>query len=265
MTDTRNNRGVPETDNPSTPVSIWVQVDDGGHFVVRASNWPDRTDPRNPSEVFGDYWPPMGVTVSEPSQDQPDREFSVTLGNPDSLARFESDFGLYVSEKLAGFVAVHAALLAKGNHVIVVPGSSGAGKSTLCVAAMDRGWDVWSDEYCLIDTQTGQVQGWPRPIRERLTGGGLRRVAHQGPNGPGNVTHVIVMRYSGDENGPDVSLEEISPGQVAMDLMANTVCARSRAEETFRATTALARTVHGLGGTRGPIQRALPALEALLG
>lgn len=207
----------------------------------------------------------MGVTVSEPSQDRPDREFSVTLGNPDSLARFESDFGLYVSEKLAGFVAVHAALLAKGNHVIVVPGSSGAGKSTLCVAAMDRGWEVWSDEYCLIDTETGQVQGWPRPIRERLTGGGLRRVPHQGPNGPGNVTHVIVMRYSGDENGPDVSLEEISPGQVAMDLMANTVCARSRAEETFRATTALARTVHGLGGTRGPIQRALPALEALLG
>jgi hypothetical protein len=245
--------------------SLHVRVDDGSHFAVHVANWPEGADPQHPETVFGDYWPPMGVTVSEPSQDRPDREFSVTLGNPDSLARFESDFGLYVSEKLAGFVAVHAALLAKGNHVIVVPGSSGAGKSTLCVAAMERGWEVWSDEYCLIDTQTGQVRGWPRPIRERLTGGGLRRVPHQGPNGPGNVTHVIVMRYSGDANGPDLSLDEISPGQVAMDLMANTVCARSRAEETFRATTALARTVQGLAGLRGPIGRSLPALEGMLG
>lgn len=207
----------------------------------------------------------MGVKVVDPSEDRPDREFSVALGNADSLARFESDFALYVSEKLAGFVTVHAALLAKDGHVIVVPGSSGVGKSTLCVAAMEHGWQVWSDEYCLVSTETGEVMGWPRPIRQRLVGGGLRRVAHQGPRGPGNVTHVIVMRYSGDEEGPDLSLEEISPGQVAMDLMANTVCARSRAEETFRATTALARTVRGLGGTRGPIQRALPALEALLG
>lgn len=75
--------------------------------------------------------------------------------------RFESDFGLYVSEKLPGFVAVHAALLHVDDAIVIVQGSSGVGESSLCVAAMDAGWEMWSDEYCLINTTTGDVaQGW---------------------------------------------------------------------------------------------------------
>lgn len=243
-------------------MELTVVVGDGSHFRVKVTGWPEGELPTNAPRVFGSYWPPMGVQVTSDSVIDVDRNFSVDIDSVDSLVRFESDFGLYVSEKLPGLVAVHAALLHVDDSVIIVPGVSGVGKSSLCVAAMEAGWEVWSDEYCLIDTTTGQVSGWPRPIRQRLDGGGVKRIDHQGPVGPGSATHVIAMTYS--PTVTELSLEPVSPGQVAMDLMANTVCARSRAEETFRATTALAKTVVGFTGQRGDIVGALGPLRELL-
>jgi hypothetical protein len=248
---------------PST-TNVFVSVGDGAVFRVSVTNWPEGTPAANAPEVFGSYWPPMGVEVIDKASEDAEREFFVDLASEDSLVRFESDFGLYVSEKLPGFVAVHAALLHVDDAVVIVPGSSGVGKSSLCVAAMDAGWEVWSDEYCLINTTTGEVSGWPRPVRQRLEGGGVRRIEHQGPVGPGVPTHVVTMKYLKKETGPILTLEPMSPGQVAMDLMANTVCARSRAEETFRATTALAKTVTGLAGHRGEATDALESFRKLL-
>jgi len=242
-------------------VSVYVSVGNSSIFTVKVSGWPPGKPVVDAPEVFASYWPPMGATVIEDSEDV-EREFAVDLSSEDSLVRFESDFGLYVSEKLPGFVAVHAALLHVDDAVVIVPGKSGVGKSSLCVAAMDAGWEVWSDEYCLIDTTTGEVSGWPRPVRQRLAGGGVRRIDHQGPVGPGRATHVLAMTYSADVTG--LALETVSPGQVAMDLMANTVCARSRPEETFRATTALAKQVRGVSGQRGDVSTSLDALRALL-
>jgi hypothetical protein len=242
-------------------VSVYVSVGNSSVFRVSVAGWPENTAATSAPEIFGSYWPPIGVSVIEESTNV-EREFSVDLSSEDSLVRFESDFGLYVSEKLPGFVAVHAALLHVDDAVIIVPGKSGVGKSSLCVAAMEAGWEVWSDEYCLIDTTTGEVSGWPRPVRQRLPGGGVRRIDHQGPVGPGQATHVIAMAYSGDISG--LALEPVSPGQVAMDLMANTVCARSRPEETFRATTRLAKDINGLGGYRGDTETSLAPLRMLL-
>jgi hypothetical protein len=243
---------------------VFVAVDDGAVFRITVTGWPDGRAVADAPEVFGTYWPPMGVRVVEKKVRKPDREFDVDRNSDDSLKRFESDFGLYVSEKLDGFVAVHAALIAVGDAVVIVPGSSGVGKSSLCVAAMNAGWQVWSDEYCLINTTTGDVSGWPRPIRQRLAGGGVKRIDHQGAVGPGRATHVVSMKYMTKESGPVITLEEMSAGQVAMDLMANTVCARSRPEETFRATTALAKEVRGFAGSRGEAKDALEPLKDIL-
>lgn len=241
--------------------ALCVSVGDTARFRVIVSNWPTGQVVSSAPTIFGSYWPPMGVSVID-GPEEVEREFAVDLSSEESLVRFESDFGLYVSEKLPGFVAVHAALLHVDDAVVIVPGKSGVGKSSLCVAAMDAGWEVWSDEYCLINTTTGEVSGWPRPVRQRLPGGGVRRIDHQGPVGPGIATHVLAMTYSSEVSG--LHLEPESPGQVAMDLMANTVCARSRPEETFRATTALAKAVRGLSGQRGDVSISLGPLQALL-
>ncbi len=245
-----------------TRQEVFVTVGDGSIFRLAITHWPEGEPVTRAPAVLGTYWPPMGVDVTDTPQGPVDREFSVDLSSEDSLVRFESDFGLYVSEKLPDFVAVHAALLHVDHAVVIVPGSSGVGKSSLCVAATEAGWEVWSDEYCLINTTTGDVSGWPRPIRQRLAGGGVRRIDHQGPVGPGLATHVLAMTYS--ENMSGLGLEPVSPGQVAMDLMSNTVCARSRPEETFRATTALAKTVTGFSGHRGDIASALAPLRDFL-
>ena len=247
--------------NPKTQ-AVTVSVGGGAFFRIHATNWPAHTSVLDAPTVFSSYWPPMGVDVVTGDVESLERDFAVDLESEDSLVRFESDFGLYVSEKLPGYVAVHAALLHVDDAVVIVPGKSGVGKSSLCVAAMDAGWEVWSDEYCLINTSTGEVSGWPRPVRQRLAGGGVRRINHQGPVGPGNATHVLAMTYSSEVSG--LQLEPESPGQVAMDLMANTVCARSRPEETFRATTALAKAVRGLSGQRGDVSISLAPLRALL-
>lgn len=243
---------------------LWVSVGDGSVFRVAVTNWPKDRPSEEAAEVFGSYWPPIGVEVESNGIREPEREFSVDLGFEDSLVRFESDFGLYVSEKLPSVIAVHAALIEIDEALVIVPGSSGSGKSSLGVAAMEAGFHVWSDEYCLIDTGSGDVSGWPRPIRQRLTGGGVKRISHQGPQGPGRATHVISMKYVASEAGSPLTLEPMSPGQVAMELMANTVCARSRPEETFRTTTTLARQVTGFLGSRGDVSRVLGPLRDLL-
>ena len=245
-----------------TRQEVFVTVGDGSVFRLVITHWPEGEPVTRAPAVFGSYWPPRGVDVTDAPPGPVEREFSVDVSSEDSLVRFESDFGLYVSEKLPGLVAVHAALLHVDDAVVIVPGSSGVGKSSLCVAGMEAGWQVWSDEHCLINTATGEVSGWPRPIRQRRAGGGVRRIDHQGPVGPGLATHVLAMTYSAEVSG--LALEPVSPGQVAMDLMANTVCARSRPEETFRATTALAKTVTGFSGHRGDIASALAPLRELL-
>ena len=247
-------------DSPGV-VRVLVRVGDSAVFAVNSTLWPVDKPVTSAPEVFASYWPPMGVSVLE-DPEEAEREFAVDLSSEESLVRFESDFGLYVSEKLPGFVAVHAALLHVDDAVVIIPGKSGVGKSSLCVTAMDAGWEVWSDEYCLINTITGEVSGWPRPVRQRLPGGGVKRIDHRGPTGPGRATHVLAMVYSAEV--PGLSLEPVSPGQVAMDLMANTVCARSRPEETFRATTALAKSVRGFSGQRGDAGEAVLLLRGLL-
>lgn len=248
--------------------SLRVLHDGGGVFRVDVSGWPEAADPANPSDVFGDYWPPMGWRLAqgaEPDADtdtEAERVFHVDLSSEASLARFESDFGLYLSEHLTGKVAVHAALLRIGEFLLIVPGSSGVGKSTLSRAALDAGFEVWSDEYCLIDTETGEVSGWPRPVRERLAGGGLRRIPLPGPHGPGVATHVLPLKFDSQTEG--VELSPLSPGDVALGLLANTVCARSRPEESFRAAARLARSVSGWTGTRGEVTEALALLTEVL-
>lgn len=242
---------------------LHVEVDDGAIFRVDVRNWPDGADPGDPDSVFGDYWPPLGWRMASDTESDAERTFMVDLDSPASLAAFESQFGLYVVEKVRGFVAIHAALVRIRQHVLLIPGSSGQGKSTLARTALGRGHQVLTDEFCLVESETGLVSGWPRPIRERLVGGGIKRIPIDASD-PVHPTHVIVTSFSADEHVEGMNLEEITGGQVALDLLANTVCAQSRPEESFQAGVMLARRVQGFSGTRGEAEEALAHLEKWL-
>jgi HprK-related kinase A len=59
---------------------------------------------------------------------------------------------------------LHAAVLERDGHALIMPGDPGAGKSTLTATLMLAGWRLLSDEIALIDPRDGLLHGLARPI-----------------------------------------------------------------------------------------------------
>jgi HprK-related kinase A len=79
-------------------------------------------------------------------------------------ALFEWTLNYCVSRDGHHFVAVHAAVVERHGHALLVSGESGAGKSTLCAALVLDGWRLLSDEFALIDPERGTLSPLPRPV-----------------------------------------------------------------------------------------------------
>jgi len=144
------------------------------------------------------------------------------------------------------FLIIHAAVVAKGNNALLLPGSPGAGKSTLCAALVHRGWRLLSDEMALIDPNTCSVTPIPRPVS--LKNASIDVIQHFEPEavfGPvfedthkGSVTHMKAPRLSIQQKNKEAiirwvvfpeyhagSMIEIShpnPARVLMDLVGQT-------------------------------------------
>ena len=58
----------------------------------------------------------------------------------------------------------HAAVLAHGQHTLVLPGRSGMGKTTLTAALLMRGWDYVSDEALALPWAFAPLVPYPRPL-----------------------------------------------------------------------------------------------------
>ena len=114
--------------------------------------------------------------------------------------RIESDLALFAAERLNGLVAIHAAVIAQNGRAMLVPGATGVGKSTLCIAAERAGATVVTDEYALVDTSTGLVTGWQRPVRVRKVGGGVERLLLNVDASPLQVALVALVAHDGDSS-----------------------------------------------------------------
>ena len=79
-------------------------------------------------------------------------------------AGFEWCLNWCVGNQAPRWVAVHAAVLERGGRALILSAESGAGKSTLCAALALKGWRLFSDEFALIDPDTGLLTPLPRPI-----------------------------------------------------------------------------------------------------
>jgi hypothetical protein len=213
-----------------------------------------------------DWWPLRGLTVQGQGQPAEGTEVAVrAVVHPDdelSCARAESDLGLFAVEWLDGLVAVHAALVCADGVVVMLPGPSFAGKTTLCVAASEAGYDVYSDEYTLIDPATNLVVGWPRRLRVRVGSTGIERRQVCVPHDPVAVDLVAVVTYDADLDTP-LDVQPLAPAGTTTSLLANTVCAASRPELSFGATVELARSTTAVIGRRGAAAPALAAMVAL--
>ena len=213
-----------------------------------------------PLGALDGYWPPEGLARLDPP---PLAEASLTAqvdaSDATSLAQMESALGLFAAELLNDVVAVHAAVVRTDAAVLVFPGPSLSGKTSLCVAAIELGHAVLTDEYALVDPNSGLVRGWARPIRIR-TSGGWQRFAVVQPHSPCTATLIATLTYSAELGQQPLALTACESSDVVLDLMANTVCARTRADHSLSAAIALARSTPGVRGIRGEAERALPAL-----
>lgn len=64
-----------------------------------------------------------------------------------------------------GYLAIHAAVVARGADALLLPGFPGAGKSTLCSSLVFLdGWRLLSDELALLNPGSGDLHPHPRPI-----------------------------------------------------------------------------------------------------
>ncbi|QAU35384.1 HprK-related kinase A [Janthinobacterium sp. 17J80-10] len=77
---------------------------------------------------------------------------------------FEWGLNWCVSSHAHSYLIIHAAVLEKHGHAVIMPAPPGSGKSTLCAALARNGWRLLSDELALVRIADGNVIPLPRPV-----------------------------------------------------------------------------------------------------
>jgi hypothetical protein len=161
-------------------------------------------------------------------------------------------------------VFVHAGAVAHRGGAIVVPGRSFSGKTTLVAELLEHGAAYLSDEYAVLD-DSGMVHPYPRPLGVRSVGsrdGDRIDPAELGlpvAQGPLPVATIVITSY---RPGARWDPSPRTSGEGALALLANTVPARERPEESLRAVRAAATNAAVLESERGEAKAAARALLA---
>jgi hypothetical protein len=169
------------------------------------------------------------------------------------LKTFESYLQLLVADNARRRIFVHAGVVGWKNRAIVIPGMSFSGKTTLVTKLVQAGAKYYSDEYAVLDEQ-GRVHPFARPL-------GVRRpnefetsrtdVASLGGvagSRPLPIRLVVATKYRA---GAKWRPRQLTQGRGVLELLANTVSARS---QTRLALSTLPRAVEYaevLKGVRG--------------
>ncbi|WOJ95032.1 HprK-related kinase A [Congregibacter variabilis] len=86
------------------------------------------------------------------------------MARSQAFALFEWGLNWCIYSHCHHLLIFHGAVLAQGEHAILLPAPSGSGKSTLCAALMLRGWRLLSDELILLDPADGTLTPVCRPV-----------------------------------------------------------------------------------------------------
>lgn len=121
-----------------------------------------------------------------------------------ALPFFEWGLNWCVSQNAQRYLVLHAAVVARGQRALLLPGEPGAGKSTLCAGLVARGWRLLSDELAVIRPERGDLLPVPRPISLKNGSiGVIRRFAPRSELGPlcrdtakGVIAHLRAPRAS---------------------------------------------------------------------
>ena len=171
----------------------------------------------------------------------------------EALALFESDLHLHVATEARRRVFVHAGVVGWKGRALLIPGRSRSGKTTLVAELVKAGAVYYSDEYAVLD-QRGRVHPYPRPLQIRAEETGAQRrhpvetLGGRAGRAPLPVALVVASRY---RQGAKWRPRRLTAGQGVLELLAQTVSARSRPEKAFAALERIATRALVLKGARG--------------
>lgn len=155
-----------------------------------------------------------------------------------AIDAFESDLQLYIAEMSPRRVFVHAGVVGWRGQAVIIPGRSFSGKSTLTAELVKAGATYYSDEYAVLDEQ-GRVHHYARPIGirehgqlEKATKYAVETWGGRPGSKPLPVKLVVVSRY---KPGAKWRPRQLSAGEGALALLANTVSARREPENALTA------------------------------
>ncbi len=212
------------------------------------------------------------IIFGEAKTDSKVRRLSLAYGNllrigrsrkfADMLDAFESHLQLTVAEHARSRVFVHAGVVGWKDRAILIPGLSHSGKTTLVERLIRAGATYYSDEYAVLD-ERGRVHPYPRPLGMRSAEStNAKRVlpeeigAEVGSK-PLRVSLVISTSYKEKARWRP---RRLTRGKGVLELMANTVSARSQPE---LALTVLPRAVESatiLKGVRGDAREVVDSI-----
>jgi hypothetical protein len=178
------------------------------------------------------------------------------------LDAFESHVQLTVAEHAPRRIFVHAGVVGWKDRAILIPGLSHSGKTTLVDQLIRAGATYYSDEYAVLD-ERGRVHPYPRALGMRLPDGQESKKVRAEEIGavvgskPLRVGLVVSTNY---KDGARWRPKQITRGKGVLELMSNTVSARSQPELALTVLpTALesARILKGVRGEAGEIVKSI--------
>jgi len=176
-----------------------------------------------------------------------------------ALTLLDSEIRLFIAAQAPDRVFVHAGVVALDGRALLIPGESFSGKTTLVAALVDAGARYYSDEYAVLD-EHGLVHPYRRPLRLRRSDGVTpgQRVDTNGGSEPVALGAIALTRY---RPGFEWKPRRVSRGQALVALMAHTIPALARPEESMRT---LRRAISGATVLEGDRGEAAPVAAALL-
>jgi hypothetical protein len=177
----------------------------------------------------------------------------------------ESRLHHYVAASSEVAVFVHAGVLDWRGRAMLIPGPSRSGKSTLVAALVSRGATYFSDEYAVIDLE-GRVHAFPRRLRLRPDilrqhAAPVPKISYDGPLDPRPLGWILNIRYNPAGTWRPRAL---TPGQVLLALLENTVAVRRQSELTVRTLKSAIRQASGWQAERADAMRAAEDILELL-
>ena len=176
-------------------------------------------------------------------------------------------------------VALHAgAVRARSGAVVLLPARSGSGKSTLTGALVQAGWDYLGDEAIGVHAATLDAMAYAKPLAldgaarsvlglapDRTSSTACRELRPDAAALRGRVGPISLVVLPTFVAGAATTLEPLSPRDAVVALLEHTLNLSRVGQPALSALCQVAEQVEVQRLVHGGVDRAVPAIEDLLG